>query len=359
MNSLRIKSNIRDYDVVFCRDFSFFDELASRTPVALVVDRNVFELYSGLFNGRFTEDSIFIFDALEENKTLDMVGQMYEWLILRTAKRNMTLVSVGGGITQDVTGFVASTLYRGISWLFVPTTLLAQTDSCIGSKTSLNFRGYKNLIGTFYPPTQLYINTDFHATLSPRDYYSGVGEIIKLQLMKKNGYPTVNQLATILGRCKADSRFLANIVEQNLAIKISYMENDEFDQGERNLLNYGHCFGHALETASRYEVPHGIAVNIGILFANLIALRRGNVMESNVMELLEKVIRPNIHMNLTTLPFDDNELLRAVGNDKKRTGVGLSVVVPEANGKLSKKDDITEEEFKIALSDLKTVLFNK
>ena len=164
MKSLRIRSNIRDYEVVFCRDFSFFDELAAKMPVALVADRNVYELYPELFNEKFPADSVFLFDATEENKILDTACRMYEWLTLRAAKRNMTLVSVGGGITQDVTGFVASTLYRGINWLFVPTTLLAQTDSCIGSKTSLNFQRYKNLIGTFYPPTKLYINTDFYAT---------------------------------------------------------------------------------------------------------------------------------------------------------------------------------------------------
>ena len=359
MKSLRIRSNIRDYDVVFCRDFSFFDELADKMPVALVADRNVYKLYSGLFNEKFPADNVFLFDATEENKTLDMACRMYEWLTLRAAKRNMTLVSVGGGITQDVTGFVASTLYRGINWLFVPTTLLAQTDSCIGSKTSLNFQRYKNLIGTFYPPTKLYINTDFYATLSPLDYYSGVGEIIKLQLMKKNGVPSVERLAETLSRCKDDASFLADVVEQNLAIKISYMENDEFDRGERNLLNYGHCLGHALETASQYEIPHGIAVNIGIVFANLIALRRGRVTEAYVMELLEKVNLPNIHMELKAAYFDDEKLLQAIGSDKKRVGAGLSVVVPDANKKLSKIDDVNEEEFKGALSDLKAALFRR
>jgi 3-dehydroquinate synthase len=328
-------------------------------PVALVADRNVYELYPELFNEKFPADSVFLFDATEENKILDTACRMYEWLTLRAAKRNMTLVSVGGGITQDVTGFVASTLYRGINWLFVPTTLLAQTDSCIGSKTSLNFQRYKNLIGTFYPPTKLYINTDFYATLSPLDYYSGVGEIIKLQLMKKNGAPSVERLAETLSRCKDDPSFLAAVVEQNLAIKISYMENDEFDRGERNLLNYGHCLGHALETASQYEIPHGIAVNIGIVFANFIALRRGNVPEAYVMELLEKVNLPNIHMELKEAYFGDEELLQAIGSDKKRVGVGFSVVVPDANKKLSKIDDVNEEEFRGGLSDLKVALFHR
>lgn len=356
MKSFQIKSNIRDYDVVFCRDFAFFDTLAARAPVALIVDRNILNLYPELFRERFSEDDLFVFDAFEDNKTLETACRMYEWLLLRAAKRNMTLISVGGGITQDVTGFVASTLYRGINWLFVPTTLLAQTDSCIGSKTSLNFKSCKNLIGTFYPPSKLYINTDFRKTLLPRDYFSGVGEIIKLQLMRKTGAPTAAELASLLAHCKDNAQVMARVVEQNLATKISYMENDEFDQGERNLLNYGHCFGHALETASNYEVPHGIAVNIGMAFANFLALHRGNVPEMYVIELLNKVNIPNIHIELKSAYFADEELLRAIKNDKKRVGAGLSVVIPGTNGKLSKVDDVTEGEFKVALSNLKARL---
>ena len=98
-------------------------------------------------------------------------------------RKNMNLISIGGGITQDITGFVASSLYRGINWIFVPTTLLAQVDSCIGAKTSLNFNHYKNLVGTFYPPSEIHIYPEFLKTLTKEDFYSGVGEMAKLHLM--------------------------------------------------------------------------------------------------------------------------------------------------------------------------------
>ena len=119
----------------------------------------------------------------EERKTLETVQELYGHFLGRSAKRNMTLISIGGGILQDISGFAASTLYRGINWVFVPTTLLAQADSCIGSKTSLNYQGYKNLLGTFYPPNEVYIYMPFLATQAELDFYSGLGEVVKLHLM--------------------------------------------------------------------------------------------------------------------------------------------------------------------------------
>ena len=141
MNTLRVKSNIRDYDVFFERDFSFFEKLAELRDAVFVIDRNVFDLYETQI-ASFPAEKILLFDAVETNKTLDKVVEIYETLARQQAKKNLTLVSMGGGITQDVTGFAASTLYRGIRWIFVPTTLLAQTDSCIGSKTSLNLYSF-------------------------------------------------------------------------------------------------------------------------------------------------------------------------------------------------------------------------
>ena len=359
MMTLKVKSNIRNYEVVFTRDFQFLSDLSRIQPRAVVIDRNVLHYYEDLISEHFKVQEVFIFDAKEENKSLETLGQMYNWLVQKEAKRNLTLVSIGGGITQDVTGFVASTLYRGIPWVFVPTTLLAQTDSCIGSKTSINYHRYKNLLGTFYPPLRIYVNTDFRSTLTDQDYYSGVGEIIKLQLMKDHDRLSPRQLVALMERCRHDNDILDGVVRENLATKIAYMENDEFDLGRRNLLNYGHCFGHAIETSSAYYVPHGIAVNIGIIFANALSMKRGFLKEKLFMEVTESLNIPNIPLKLQEEHFDHDMLLESMKNDKKRTGENLTVIIPDGEFRPHKINDVRDVEFSWTLEYVKKLLFGE
>lgn len=357
-NELVVKSNIHDYEVVFCEDFSCVDQWADVEHKAVIIDRNVFELYRDQFAGKFKESELHLFDALEDNKTLEAAGELYDWLTTFSAKRNLLLISVGGGITQDVTGFIASTLYRGLKWYFMPTTLLAQTDSCIGSKTSLNFKQYKNLLGTFYPPHKLYINPGFIQTLTETDFFSGVGELIKLQLMKEKYPKNLDDLKAVIDGVVARHDAILPVVRESLSVKIEYMKNDEFDLGRRNLLNYGHCFGHALETSSDYYVPHGIAVNIGMIFANLASLRRGGLSQEHFLKMTNEINLPNIPLSLRREDFNADTLLNSMKNDKKREGRHLALVLPYADWKLHKVKDLTENEFLKLLRELIEILFN-
>lgn len=358
MKSLSIKSNIRDYIAYFEDDLSFLDSFRELDNRVLVVDKNVFDLYSKYIENVFDKDSIYLFEAKEVNKTLEEVQKIYQWLTKLSAKRNVNFISIGGGITQDVTGFVASTLYRGINWIFIPTTLLAQTDSCIGSKTSLNFGSYKNLVGTFFPPTKLYISAKFHKTLSELDIYSGYGEIIKFLLMEEKYPKRIDDIISILNECKQSDDYLSKQIFTNLNIKKSYMENDEFDLGKRNLLNYGHCFGHALESSSNYYVPHGIAVNIGIIFANIVSLKSGYISDEIFNQITNELNIPNIYLKLREDDFKFDKILYAMKNDKKRVGENLSVVIAKnENFELVKKDNITELMLNEYLTLLKSILF--
>ena len=144
------------------------------------------------------------------------------------------MISFGGGINQDVTGFVASTLYRGINWIYVPTTLLAMADSAIGLKTSLNHESYKNVLGTFYPPSKIFICAVFFENFKKIDYMSGVGEIIKFMLMKKGPIKDLDDTIKKIEKLKLnnDKKFVINIIKESIEIKKSYMEGDEFDSGK-------------------------------------------------------------------------------------------------------------------------------
>ena len=179
---IKLKSSIRDYYVHFEETPEFIGNFASVPQACYAVDQNVWRLYADTLLRGIDPENVLVLHAQEERKSLETVLEVYNYLIKRSAKRNMTLISIGGGIIQDITGFACSTLYRGINWIFVPTTLLAQADSCIGSKTSLNYLSHKNLVGSFYPPSHVHIYTPFLNTLEDEYFFSGLGEAVKLSI---------------------------------------------------------------------------------------------------------------------------------------------------------------------------------
>jgi 3-dehydroquinate synthase len=355
MNELLVKSKIRDYKVAFENSVSkVFLAIEAMPNKVLVIDENVLEIYRQEIEYMAETVDIIPFKAIEDNKDLDAVTEIYKSLIDRNAKRNINLVSVGGGITQDVTGFVASTLYRGVNWTYVPTTFLAQTDSCIGSKTSLNFQNRKNLLGTFYPPSLIYLCSAFLSTLTEIDFYSGIGETIKFQLMNPFVIPDLCDIGEKIERLKKFES-LDEVIRENMAVKINYMENDEFDLGRRNLLNYGHCFGHALEISSEYAIPHGIAVSVGILFAGVVSVNRDK-MNRAVFKGISEIILPCLPVRYDERHYDQEVLLSAMKNDKKRIGSKLSIVLSNNDFVLTKCDDFEEREFYEALKTLIEIL---
>lgn len=260
----------------------------------------------------------------------------------------MTLISIGGGIIQDITGFVASTLYRGLNWVFIPTTLLAQADSCIGSKTSLNYKRFKNLIGTFYPPSEVHIFSKFLQTLEKYDFLSGMGEVAKLHIM--GGVDTISSFIVVLpALLRRDDAAILLAIRRSLTVKLSYMEGDEFDTGRRNLLNYGHCFGHALETVSGYAIPHGQAVVVGMLVANRIAVKRGLLSEVAAQRFAEHFLNLLLDFKLELSGYSLAELIAAMRQDKKRVGDGLVMVMVTDTLEMVKADDVKTEEIEMAV----------
>lgn len=352
---INVSSRVRDYAVHFQDGPGFLDELVRLPHRLFVVDENVWRLHSRGCLAGIPEADRMPFSVSEERKTLEGVAEVYDRLMARSAKKNMTLVSIGGGIVQDVTGFVASTLYRGLHWVYVPTTLLAQADSCIGSKTSLNYKRFKNLLGTFYPPAEIHVHAPFLATLGEDDFRSGLGEVVKLHLM--GGAASTAALAAALPAIRArEPGALLEAIRRSLAVKLSFMEGDEFDTGRRNLLNFGHCFGHALETVSGYAVPHGQAVVVGMLFANLAAVRRGLLRAEEAERLAEALLLPSLSVRLREEYLAHDGILAAMQQDKKRVGAGLVVVMMHDGHALEKHVDFTEAELRSATADLRALL---
>jgi len=342
--SLMIKSKIKDYSVFFENGAAFLDKLKQKPNTIFIIDENVYRLHKKLFEGI----NPIILEIAEEKKSLESVTFLYDKIMEFGAKKNINIVSVGGGITQDITGFVTDSLYRGVNWIFAPTTLLAQCDSCIGSKTSLNYKKYKNLIGTFYPPSEIYILTDFLDTLTEEDYYSGIGETAKLFIMagEKDCADFISYLPALASR---DKKTLLKCIQRCMAIKKTYIEQDEFDVGIRNMLNYGHCLGHALEFSTQYAVPHGQAVVAGMILANLIAVDRGVLSAERELFLREKVLIPILKTDLSKQKIKADDILAALKQDKKRTGAGLPLIMVDSNYKMVKVLDVTPQEVLTAL----------
>lgn len=348
---LAIRSNIRNYTVSFEDDGNFVMELAKLPLTCFVVDENVWKIYSNTLLKRLPVEQMIILPINEERKSLDTVQELYNQLVELPAKRNLTMISFGGGILQDITGFAASTIYRGINWIYIPTTLLAQADSCIGSKTSLNYHKYKNLIGTFFPPTRIYIHTPFLQSQLKADFYSGYGEVIKLHLMGGETY--FHKLLDVAPRILArEDPALMDAIKQSLNVKLSYMSDDEFDMGHRNLLNFGHDFGHALESTSNFEIPHGQAVILGMIAANMIAKERGILNEKLADQIAEEVLYPSLISKPKPADLSPTALIQAMKKDKKRTGEKLALIMMNTNFEFTRVNDLEDNEVASTLNIL-------
>jgi 3-dehydroquinate synthase len=349
---MKINSKIKDYS------FDFINELLMKESdvfsgvkydrLFYFVDERFYEIYEGKIKKFIGNDFFLLIPANEQNKSYIKLADYYRALIGAKFTRNDVLVTFGGGILQDISGFISSTMYRGLKWVFFPTTLLAQADSCIGSKTSINFDESKNLIGTFYPPDHIYIDTVFCRTLTDEYFNSGIGEIIKFHLMSdEKRYDILKKYLS-----SADLReneYFEPVVRSTLEIKRSYFEGDEFDNGRRNLLNYGHCFGHALESASNFKVSHGEAVIIGMGFANLISLERG-IMTREKYEEFESILSKH-YPKFDLAGVSIESLIVYLSKDKKRVGKDLTMILSADIGKQYKYDDLKEDEIRKAYGE--------
>jgi 3-dehydroquinate synthase len=303
-STLKIQSKISNYSIHFIENMNTIQTLIDQPNTITFIDSNVSRLYPELYR-----DKNIVVECTENVKTLDGTHSIFDNLIERKANIQTRLVVIGGGILQDLIGFCASTYCRGIQYDLVPTTLLSQADSCLGGKTSINVKGKKNILGTFYPPNKIYICTEFLKTLSILDYCSGLGEVYKFHILENK-----------IDQFDIDGN-ISDMVYRGLLFKGDILSRDEFDKGERRYLNFGHTFGHALETTSQNSLPHGIAVILGCMIASRIASKLEHKVP-NYNQLLKKGIelinRANIKLEQSW--FDLESLLEIVKSDKKSTG---------------------------------------
>jgi 3-dehydroquinate synthase len=351
MNPLTIRSRLGDYDVDFRDDADWALGLCELDNAFFVVDELVWRLHGEGCLAPLATRPLHLVPATEETKTLEGVGDLCAGMIAQAAKRNAVIVSVGGGVVQDATGFLASVIYRGVDWVYVPSTLLAQADSCIGAKTSLNFRHFKNLLGTMYPPKRVIIHPPLVATLNDDHFFSGLGEIVKMHMVA--GPDATKRLEPRMAAlCRREQASIGDAVRTSLLIKQQFIEEDEFDRGRRRLLNFGHCFGHAIESATDFAVPHGQAVVLGIVLAGLVSCARGRLTRARLDETTARLLLPTLTSAASIDDLARGAVVEAMHHDKKRSGTGLAVVIPDDDWGLVLVSDVTEAEAYRALDEL-------
>ena len=351
--------NIPVYDIVFTNGFEKLTQELKSLNVAgkklcVVTETTVGAIYSEqimeVIKQAGAKAYIYTFPAGEENKNLDIVKKVYEYLILNHFDRKDMLVALGGGVTGDLTGFTAATYLRGIDFIQIPTSLLSQVDSSVGGKTGVDFDSYKNMVGAFYQPKLVYINTDTLKTLTRRQFLSGMGEVVKYGLIKRRDF--LDWLITNEAAIKNyDADALKYMIYVCCDTKREVVENDFKELGERALLNMGHTLGHAIEKCVDFRLLHGECVSLGSVAAAYISYKKGYISLDDV-KLIVKAHKL-FELPVSENTFDDEAVLSATLNDKKMEAGTIKFVVLEEIGKAIIDRSISKDDMSEALTKIK------
>lgn len=336
----------KPYDILIGKDILNIipikiKELTKAKTVVLITDDNVDKLHSqkvlDILQNAGLNTLKFMFSHGEAHKTMKTVCEILEFMAENNVTRSDCILALGGGIVGDVSGFLASSYLRGIDFIQIPTTFLAAIDSSVGGKTGVNLKVGKNLAGAFYQPRLVVCDISFFDTLPEENFKEGVAEAIKY------GVICDKELFDIL--LKNNSWDIESVIKRCVSIKAQIVAEDEFDTGRRQLLNFGHTIGHAIEKTTDFEVSHGVAVGIGMAVVCKISDTLGWSGENTypqIVKCLEKNGLP------TQSDAKTDELLSAMLKDKKRNGDTINLVIPEKIGNCILKN--------IAVSELEEVL---
>jgi len=318
-----------------------------RRRYVLIVDSNVIATTAEILSSPQLTINLQI---SEEKKTLNTVEDILENLADAGITKSDLIVAVGGGALQDLVTLVASLYMRGIEWVYVPTTLMSMLDSCIGGKSSINIGKHKNVVGNFFPPRQVYIEPKFLNTLNLVDIASGISEGVKICFAFNLQKTLLFQgLIKDWQRSKKEDSILKAIF-LSLEAKKWFVEIDEFDKKERRLLNFGHSFGHALESATSFAIPHGIGVFVGMEAA--IWHSGKSLLCTDLSDFIAVQVDP-VSQNFPKFQLDSSQFVKAIRNDKKNTSTHQVLILPDFQGILGEaKIEIEDSTFSDCLSSI-------
>lgn len=310
-------------DFYFDSSFPELKNITDKQSAIIITDENVFNAHKNKFKGY----NCIVLKPGEEFKIQPTVDSIIETLIKMQADRKSVLIGVGGGVITDLTGYVASVYMRGIKFGFVPTSILALVDASIGGKNGIDVGAYKNLVGIIRQPSFILHDVSLLRSLPQNEWENGFAEIIKHACIKDTAMFKQLQQTTLKDYMQ-DKQLLSALIQRNANIKIKVVQKDEFEKGDRRLLNFGHTLGHAIET--QYDLLHGQAISIGMTYACHISEQlTGFTQTQQVVDLLEKYNLP------TYTSFDKEKVFEVLKMDKKRAKKEMNFVLLNKIGKAS------------------------
>jgi len=320
MDKEQYKFSSKTVGCYFDTDFSYLEKLVSKEKAVIITDDNIASIYAETFSGW----KVIAIKAGEKNKQQSTVDKVIDELIKLQADRETFIIGIGGGVVTDIAGYAASVYMRGVKFAFIPTSILAMVDAAVGGKNGVDVGVYKNLVGVIRHPEFLLYDYSFLKTLPQEEWINGFAEIIKhacikdeklFELLENNSLETFQQTPATI----------AELIKRNVEIKYNVVANDEFETGERKLLNFGHTLGHAVENI--YQLPHGSAVSIGMVAACKISEETNNFSAPDTERVIKLIKKYNLPV---TLPFGERRsgaIWEVLLMDKKKSGDTMNFIL--------------------------------
>ena len=346
------------YDIVITKGFEEIKEEIAQfvdksKKVCIISDSIVAPLYAedlaGIVKEFASSVCTYAIPAGEENKNLDSVKEIYQFLIEQGFGRKDVLIALGGGVVGDMTGYVAATYLRGVDYIQIPTTLLSQNDSSIGGKTGVDFDGYKNMVGAFKMPKLVYMNLEVLKTLDDRQFFSGFAEVMKHGLIKDQKF-YIWLIENMYEICERDLDVLEEMVLRSCTIKKNVVEKDPTEQGERALLNFGHTIGHAIEKAKNFSLTHGECISLGMVAAAFISWKRDKISMETYYEVRDMFVP--FYLPISIDDIDAQEILKLTKSDKKAEAGTIKFILLNRIGQAVIDKTVTDEEILEALKEI-------
>ena len=347
MRTLTVNLEDRSYPIYIGAGISLKDELYSKhissNKIALITNEEIADLYLSEISQTLTsfDLKVLVLPEGESQKNLETVQNAIEFLSDNGIDRQASIIAFGGGVVGDISGFVASSYMRGIKFLQVPTTLLAQVDSSVGGKTGVNTRKGKNLIGAFYQPSAVIADTRFLETLESERFSEGLAEVIKYGLIRDRDFfewleVNISEILSL------DSKAMAHLIERCCQIKAEVVSQDEREGSVRAILNFGHTFGHAIESLTEYSVySHGEAVAMGMIMASNMSQKMGMLSSEDTKRI--KNLIESMNLPVSSPDLDNNDFFESMKRDKKAQDGEIRLILLESIGSAKITSDYPKE----------------
>lgn len=335
------------------------NKLKLHKNILIIIDGNVEKLHKDFIKKRFSnyknKIKYYILKPGESSKSYKGLNKIYSYLIENEFGRDSLVISIGGGVAGDLSGYVAATYMRGIQLVHIPTTLLAAVDSSVGGKTGINFEKKKNLIGSFYQPKLVLIDTYFLSSLPKNEITSGLGEIIKYAFLAENTfYDFVNN--SINKIYNLDNKILEEIIYCSVLIKASVVREDEKETWLRKILNFGHTFGHAIESELNFKIKHGEAVTAGIICALYLSNKIGIISKEDLEEFLSLPLKIKLPKIIGSI--NRKEIYNLMKLDKKTRNGKINFVLTSGIGKTLVDVEASDKDIFYSIEKTKNLIFD-